>query len=168
MDKYNVQNGRWRETEQEITTIKRIIYTQNKKWKKEYKGGKSQASPPHQTKNQKRRKSKLLHHQKTKTKKIKKLSVSFSNQITNQQTLRTKKWKKQQLNKKQLHQQENQEISNQPKQTALRAATAVNFTTNYKKKNFNVSLLNKKLNSGKDCKKQQQKKRTGPACEAWR
>ena len=40
MDKYNVQNGRWRETEQEITTIKRIIYTQNKKWKKEYKGGK--------------------------------------------------------------------------------------------------------------------------------
>ena len=40
MDKYNVQNGRWRETEQEITTIKRVIYTQNKKWKKEYKGGK--------------------------------------------------------------------------------------------------------------------------------
>ena len=40
MDRYNVQNGRWREKEQAITTIKRIIYTQNKKWEKEYKGGK--------------------------------------------------------------------------------------------------------------------------------
>ena len=40
MDKYNVQNGRWREKEQEITTITRVIYTQNKKCKKEYNGGK--------------------------------------------------------------------------------------------------------------------------------
>ena len=38
------------------------------------------------------------------------------------------------IKQKQLHQQENQEISNQPEQPTLRAATAVNFTTNYKKK----------------------------------
>ena len=86
MDRYNVQNGRWRETEQEITTIKRIIYTKDKKRKKEYKGGKSQASPPHQTKNQKRRKLKLILQQKTKSKKLKKWNVYFLTNNTNQET----------------------------------------------------------------------------------
>ena len=40
MDKYGVQNGNWRKQETEITTIKRIIYTKNKTWKKEFEGGK--------------------------------------------------------------------------------------------------------------------------------
>ena len=40
MDKYGVQNGNWRKQETEITIIKRIIYTKNKTWKKEFEGGK--------------------------------------------------------------------------------------------------------------------------------
>ena len=38
MDKYGVQNGTWRKHETEITIIKRIIYTKNKTWKKEFEG----------------------------------------------------------------------------------------------------------------------------------
>ena len=40
MDRYGVQNGNWRKQEVEVKTIKRIIYTSNKQFKKEYKGGK--------------------------------------------------------------------------------------------------------------------------------
>ena len=39
-DKYGVQNGKWRLQKVEIKEIKRITYTNNKNFKKEYKQGK--------------------------------------------------------------------------------------------------------------------------------
>ena len=39
-DKYGVQNGKWRLQKVEIKEIKRITYTNNKHFKKEYKQGK--------------------------------------------------------------------------------------------------------------------------------
>ena len=39
-DKYGVQNGKWRLQKVEIQEIKRITYTNNKHFKKEYKHGK--------------------------------------------------------------------------------------------------------------------------------
>ena len=39
-DKYGVQNGKWRLQKVEIKEIKRITYTNNKHFKKEYKQAK--------------------------------------------------------------------------------------------------------------------------------
>ena len=71
MDKYGVQNGNWRKQETEITTIKRIIYTKNKIWKKEFKGGKLSINKISTTSNKEPEKTNLNQQtqQRTSTKK---------------------------------------------------------------------------------------------------